>query len=110
MPVRSWIFPGNTPDVTTIGKIKDDLRGMRLGRTLFVGDAGMYSAANLKELSKGAGRYILATPIRSVKEIKDEVLSHPGRYADIAPNLRAKEVFIGDGGATAPLHSLPEPG
>ena len=70
---------------------------MRLGRTLFVGDAGMYSAANLKELSKGAGRYILATPIRSVKEIKDEVLSHPGRYADIAPNLRAKEVVIGDG-------------
>jgi hypothetical protein len=97
MPVRSWVFPGNTPDVTTVAKIKDDLRGMRLGRTLFVGDAGMYSAANLKELSKGAGRYILATPIRSVKEIKDEVLSHPGRYADIAPNLRAKEVFIGDG-------------
>ena len=97
VPVRSWIFPGNTSDVTTVTKIKDDLRGMRLGRTLFVGDAGMYSAANLKELSKGAGRYVLATPIRKVKEIKDEVLSHPGRYADIAPNLRAKEVIIGDG-------------
>jgi len=54
-------------------------------------------AANLKELSKGAGRYILATPVGKVKEIKDEVLSHPGRYADIAPNLRAKEVVIGDG-------------
>ena len=97
IPVRSWIFPGNTADVATVTKIKDDLRGMRLGRTLFVGDAGMYSAANLKGLSKGAGRYVLATPIRKVKEIKDEVLSHPGRYADIAPNLRAKEVFIGDG-------------
>ena len=57
----------------------------------------MYSAANLKELSKGAGRYILATPVGKIKEIKDEVLSHPGRYADIAPNLRAKEVIIGDG-------------
>ena len=97
VPVRSWIFPGNTSDVATVTKIKDDLRGMRLGRTLFVGDAGMYSAANLEELSKGAGRYILATPIRRIKEIKDEVLSHPGRYADIAPNLRAKEVIIGDG-------------
>lgn len=97
VPVRSWIFPGNTSDVATVTKIKDDLRGMRLGRTLFVGDAGMYSAANLKELSRGAGRYILATPIRRIKEIKDEVLSHPGRYADIAPNLRAKEVIIGDG-------------
>ena len=97
IPVRSWVFPGNTPDVTTVAKIKDDLRGMKLGRTLFVGDAGMYSAANLKELSKGAGRYILATPVGKIKEIKDEVLSHPGRYADIAPNLRAKEVIIGDG-------------
>ena len=97
IPVRSWVFPGNTSDVTTVAKIKDDLRGMKLGRTLFVGDAGMYSAANLKELSKGAGRYILATPVGKVKEIKDEVLSHPGRYADIAPNLRAKEVIIGDG-------------
>jgi transposase len=57
----------------------------------------MYSAANLAELSKGAGRYILATPIQKVKEIKDEVLSHPGRYAEIAPNLRAKEVILGDG-------------
>ena len=97
VPVRSWVFPGNTADVTTVTRIKDDLRGMRLGRTLFVGDAGMYSAANLKELSKGAGRYVLATPIRKVKEIKDEVLSHPGRYADIVPNLRAKEVILGDG-------------
>jgi len=97
IPVRSWIFPGNTPDVTTVGRIKDDLRGMKLGRALFVGDAGMYSAANLAELSKGAGRYILATPIQRVKEIKDEVLSHPGRYAEIAPNLRAKEIILGDG-------------
>ena len=97
IPVRSWVFPGNTSDVTTVTKIKDDLRGMKLGRTLFVGDAGMYSAANLTELSKGAGRYILATPIRKIKEIRDEVLSHPGRYAEIAPNLRAKEVIIGNG-------------
>lgn len=97
VPVRSWIFPGNTPDVTTVTRIKDDLRGMRLGRTLFVGDAGFYSKANLEELAKGAGKYILATPIRRIKEIKDAVLSHPGRYAEIAPNLRAKEVVIGDG-------------
>jgi hypothetical protein len=97
VPVRSWIFPGATPDVTTVRTIKDDLRTMRLGRVLFVGDAGLYSRANLDDLAKGAGRYILATPIGWVKEIKDEVLSHPGRYADIAPNLRAKEVVLGQG-------------
>jgi hypothetical protein len=109
IPVRSWIFPGNTPDVATVARLEDDLRDMRahpakqasrgprLGRTLFVGDAGLYSKANLEELAKGAGKYILATPIRRIKEIRDEVLSHPGRYAEIAPNLRAKEVVLGDG-------------
>jgi Transposase DDE domain len=97
VPVRSWIFPGNTPDVTTVRTIKDDLRAMRLGRVLFVGDAGLYSRANLDALAKGAGRYILATPIGRVKEIRDEVLSHPGRYAGITPTLRAKEVVLGEG-------------
>ncbi|MDF2782171.1 MAG: putative transposase for insertion sequence element [Geminicoccaceae bacterium] len=97
MPVRSWVLPGDTADVTTVEQIKEDLRQMRLGRALFVGDAGLYARANLAELSRGAGRYILATPIGRVKEIKDEVLSRPGRYAEITPNLRAKEVILGQG-------------
>jgi Transposase DDE domain len=97
MPVRSWVLPGDTADVTTVQRIKEDLRQMRLGRALFVGDAGLYAKANLAELSRGAGRYILATPIGRVKEIRDEVLSRPGRYAQITPNLRAKEVIVGQG-------------
>jgi hypothetical protein len=97
MPVRSWVLPGDTADVTTVQQIKDDLRQMRLGRALFVGDAGLYAKANLAELGRGAGRYILATPIGRVREIKDEVLSRPGRYAEITPNLRAKEVVVGAG-------------
>ena len=97
VPVRSWVFPGATPDVTTVRTIKDDLRAMRLGRVLFVGDAGLYSRANLDELAKGAGRYVLAAPIGRVREIRDEVLAHPGRYADITPTLRAKEVVLGEG-------------
>ena len=97
MPVRSWILPGDTADVTTVERIKDDLRQLRLGRALVVGDAGLYAKANLAELGRGAGRYILATPIGRVKEIKDEVLHRPGRYAEITPNLRAKEVIIGQG-------------
>jgi hypothetical protein len=44
MPVRSWVLPGNTADVTTVARIKQDLHAWQLGRCLFVGDAGMYSA------------------------------------------------------------------
>jgi len=29
IPVRSWVFPGNTSDVTTVTMIKDDLHGLR---------------------------------------------------------------------------------
>jgi hypothetical protein len=97
MPVLSWVLPGDTADVTTVARIKDDLRAWRLGRCLFVGDAGMYSADNLAALSRGLGRYILAVPMRKVKDIEIEVLSRPGRYKQVADNLQVKEVWVGDG-------------
>jgi len=55
IPVRSWVLSGDTADVTTVQRIKDDLRQLRLGRALFVGHAGLYARANLAELSRGAG-------------------------------------------------------
>ena len=42
MPVRSWVLPGDTADVATVARIKEDLRAWRLGRCVFVGDAGMF--------------------------------------------------------------------
>ena len=97
LPVRSWVLPGNTADVTTVARIKDDLRAWRLGRCVFVGDAGMYSAENLAALSRGLGRYILAVPMRKVKDVATEVLTRPGRYKPVADNLLVKEVVVGDG-------------
>jgi hypothetical protein len=97
MPVRSWILPGDTADVTTVARIKDDLRAWRLGHCVFVGDAGMYSAENMAALSRGLGRYILAVPMRKVKEIETEVLTRPGRYKPVADNLEVKEVVVGEG-------------
>lgn len=97
LPVRSWVFPGNTVDVETVRKVRDDLKGMRLTRLLFVGDSGFYSAANKKILSAGGGRYLLATPLRKVKELHDVVLKRAGRYKKIADNLEVKQVVVGDG-------------
>lgn len=104
-PVRHWVFPGNTVDVTTVAKVKDDLRGWQLTRCLFVGDAGMVSQANLQTLSKGGGKYLLAMPMRRGDEVTEEVLSRPGRY-------RRRRESGGQGGrrrrwgATAPLCGL----
>ena len=61
-PVRHWVFPGNTVDVTTVARVKADLKGWRLNRCVFVGDAGMVSAENLRTLARGGGRYIRLTP------------------------------------------------
>jgi hypothetical protein len=97
MPVRSWVLPGNTADVATVARIKQDLHAWRLGRCLFVGDGGMYSADNLVELSRGLGRYVLAVPMRRVKDVESEVLTRPGRYRKVADNLEVKEVWVGEG-------------
>jgi hypothetical protein len=97
MPVRSWVLPGDTADVATVAQIKDDLRAWRLGRCVLVGDAGLYSADNLGALARGLGRYILAVPMRRLKEVEAEVLARPGRYRKIADNLQVKEVWVGTG-------------
>ena len=96
-PVRHWVFPGNTVDVTTVKQVKADLKGWQLNRCLFVGDAGMVSAANLKTLSRGGGRYILCMPIHRGGEIAQAVLTRPGRYQAVADNLQVKEVWVGEG-------------
>jgi transposase len=97
IPVRCWVLPGNTTDVQTVKKVRTDLRGWNLGRALFVADAGMNSEKNRRELSKACGKYILATRMTSVSEIKNEVLSHRGKYKVISENLLAKQVVIGNG-------------
>ena len=96
-PVRHWIFPGNTVDVTTVEQVKADLRGWRLGRCVFVGDAGMVSEENLHHLSGGGGKYIVCMPIHRGGEVAREVLTRPGRYREVAQNLRVKEVLVGEG-------------
>jgi hypothetical protein len=97
LPVRHWVFPGNTIDVTTIERVKADLKDWQLSRCLFVGDAGMVSKANLKTLSAGGGKYLVCVPMRRGDEVTKEVLSSKGRYKKVADNLQVKEVVVGNG-------------
>lgn len=97
VPVRSWVFPGDMSDVATIEQVRADLRGWKLGRALFVADAGMNSNTNRAELARACGKYLLACRCGSSKEIQEQVLPRPGRYRRLSHNLRVKEVWIGDG-------------
>ena len=42
-------------DVTTVKRVKRELKGWRLNRCAFVGDAGMVSKDNLRALARGGG-------------------------------------------------------
>ena len=97
LPVRSWVFPGATTDVTTVERVKGDLKGWRLGRCVFVADAGMNSEANRRTLALGGGSYLLASRMRAGDEVSTTVLTRAGRYQTLAGNLRVKEVVVGDG-------------
>jgi transposase len=97
LPIRSWVFRGDTVDVTTVEKVKSDLRGWKLTRSIFVGDAGMVSKENLKLLARGGGKYIVCVPMAKGDEVTKEVLTRPGRYKRMADNLHVKEVVVGDG-------------
>src|SRR3954454_3733036 len=52
IPVRVWVWPGNTNDMSVIGEVKDDLRGWRLGRVVTVVDRGFSSDENLRYLTR----------------------------------------------------------
>jgi len=74
-----------------------DRRARRPGPIGAASDVGMYSQDNLKALSEGLGRYILAVPMAKVKAVRGEALARPGRYREIAGNLKVKEVWLGAG-------------
>ena len=97
IPVRSWVLPGNTADVSTVERVRSDLRGWNLGRAMFVADSGMNSEGNRSELAKACGKYLLACRMAGVAEIKRDVLTKRGRYTVFKDNLHAKEVIVGDG-------------
>jgi len=97
IPVRSWVFPGNTTDTTTVEQVQRDLAGWRLGRCVWVMDRGMTSEKNRIILRRAGGHYILGEKLRSEEKANQAALSRGGRYQVVKDNLRLKEVFVGEG-------------
>jgi transposase len=79
LPVRHWIFPGNTADVTTVEEVVNDLLGLRPRRFLFIGDRGMVSQKNLDFLESRRLHYLLGSKLRDTAVVQEKVLSLRGR-------------------------------
>ncbi|MGH2947219.1 MAG: IS1634 family transposase [Solirubrobacteraceae bacterium] len=99
IPVRVWVWPGNTSDQTVIEQVKDDLRGWRLGRCVWVVDRGFSSDANLRYLTRGGGHWIAGERMRDGSADAQAALARPGRYQTVRDNLRVKDVRLGEGDA-----------
>jgi len=65
-----------------------------LSRVCWVADRGMVSADTIRELEDQGLEYILGARLRQQREVRDLVLGCPGRYREVADNLRVKEVWV----------------
>jgi transposase len=103
-PICCEMWPGNTTDVKSLIPVTDRIRSrFQVGQFCVVADRGMISAKTVEELEHREIPYILGARMRKVKEIKEQVLSHPGRYREVRPEspnskdpspLKVKEVFV----------------
>ena len=94
IPVRCWVWPGNTADVAVLPEVKDDLRGWRLGRVVTVVDRGFSSKSNLDYLRRAGGHWIAGERMRDGNPRAQAALSRQGRYRQVRDNLRVKEVVL----------------
>jgi transposase len=107
-PLCCELWPGNTADVTTLLPVVNRLRQrFRVRRVCIVADRGMISAETIAALEADAldCDYILGARMRSVKEVRKQVLADRGRYEEVTPErqrakdpspLKVKAVTVGD--------------
>ena len=102
IPVRCWVWPGNTVDVSMIAQVKRDLNSWKLSRTVLVMDTGFNSEANRRVVQGAGDAFIIGERMRlGPKKDVHEALKRPGRYRTLASGLRYKEVIVGKGSVAA---------
>jgi transposase len=85
-PICCEMWPGNTADVTALLPIVERLKKrFKIRQVCIVADRGMISAKTVEQLESSTNQmpYILGTRMRRVKQIRDQVLSQPGRYKEV---------------------------
>ena len=97
LPVRLWVWPGNTTDTTVLAEVKADLAGWQLNRTVWIADAGFASKDNRKILTQGGSGFIVAERMRGSDAEVVAARSRQGRFRKIDEHLEVKDIIVGDG-------------
>lgn len=101
IPIRCWVFPGNTSDQTIVEQVKHDLGQWNLGHLVMVQDAGFNSADNRRILLRECGDYIIGEKLRvGTDGAAVEALHRKGRFRILENGLAIKDVIIDAGTAT----------
>lgn len=101
IPIRSWVFPGNTSDQTIVAQVKHDLGEWNLGKVVMVQDAGFNSTENRRILLRECGDYIIGEKLRvGTDGAAVEALHRKGRFRELENGLLIKDVIIDEGKAT----------
>jgi len=96
IPVRCWVWPGNTSDKDIIEEVKKDLNSWKLNRVIMVQDSGFNSENNRRIIQGAGGHYIIGEKMRSgPKGTSAEALKAKGRYKKMDNGLEIKEVIVG---------------
>ena len=105
-PICCEMWPGNTTDVKSLIPVVDRLRRrFSINQICIVADRGMTCQETIKNLEGREWQYILGARLRSVQEVKREVLSRAGRYREVYPGrkkskdpapLKVKQVMVKD--------------
>jgi hypothetical protein len=101
-PIASFLWPGNTADVTALLPMVERLRRrFGVGRACIVADRGMISAATIAALEASKIDYILGARERSTKEVRETVLHDDGAAVPLTiprqkgeTDLAVKEVKV----------------
>jgi transposase len=95
IPLSHMVFDGNLKDSTTLPQIVDRMRGtFKVKRCIFVGDKGMVTTKNLKELSRAGYEYIVGIKLRRSKEAGRLLGLVPERdqFTELKENLLVHEL------------------
>jgi transposase len=77
---------GGWKHVYQVNSVSELIRAYdQTGQLCMVADRGMISAENIKELEQRGISYIFGARMRTLKVIKEDVLSSPGQYRDVRP-------------------------
>ena len=93
-PLCCQMWPGNTADMGALLPVVRRLRrGFGVGKVSLVADRGMISAKTIEALESGqlGCDYILGARMGGMKEVRDQVLSHRGRYEEIYPERQGRQ-------------------